>query len=87
MGIGHRNMMKKFMVIEKYKPGSFEAIYERHNLKGRMLPKGLHYLNSWINKDNNICFQLMESNNPELFSKWFSNWEDLIDFEIYPIDR
>ena len=78
--------MKTFMIIEKYKPGCFEAIYERYNLKGRMLPKGLHYLNSWINKDNNICFQLMESNNPELFSKWLSNWEDLIDFEIYPID-
>ena len=78
--------MKKFMIIEKYKPGCFETIYERYNLKGRMLPKGLHYLNSWLNKDNNICFQLMESKNPELFSKWFSNWEDLIDFEIYPID-
>ena len=78
--------MKKFMIIEKYKPGCFEKIYERYNLKGRMLPKGLHYLNSWLNKDNNICFQLMESKNPELFSKWFSNWEDLIDFEIYPID-
>jgi hypothetical protein len=78
--------MKKFMIIEKYKPGCFEAIYERYNLKGRMLPKGLHYLNSWVNKDNNICFQLMESNNPGLFSKWFSNWEDLIDFEIFPID-
>jgi len=78
--------MKTFMIIEKYKPGCFEAVYERYNLKGRMLPKGLHYLDSWISKDNHTCFQLMESNNPELLSKWFSNWEDLIDFEIYPID-
>ena len=74
------------MIFEKYKPGCIETIYERYNLKRRMLPNGLHYLNSWLNKDNNICFQLMESNNLELFSKWFSNWEDLIDFEIYSID-
>jgi len=78
--------MKKFIVIEKYKPGCFEAVYERYNLKGRMLPEGLHYLNSWVSKDKNICFQLMESNYLELFSKWFRTWEDLIDFEIYPID-
>jgi len=74
--------MKQSMIIEKYKPVCFETIYERNNLKGRMLPKGLHYLNSWLNKDSNICCQLMESNTLELFSKWFINWEDLIDFEI-----
>ena len=79
-------MMKKFMVIERYKPGCFDAIYERYALKGRMLPEGLHYLNSWINKEHNMCFQLMESDNPELFSRWLRNWKDLIDFEIYPID-
>jgi len=78
--------MKKYMVIEKYKLGCYKAIYERYNLKGRMFPEGLHYLNSWVNKDKNICFQLMESIDPELFPKWFKNWEDLIDFEICPID-
>ena len=51
-----------------------------------MLPEGLTYLNSWLNKNYNLCFQLMETDNPELFSKWLSNLEDLIDFEIYSID-
>ena len=78
--------MKKYMVIEKYKPGCFEAIYERYHVKGRLFPEGLHYLNSWVCKEQNICFQLMESNHLELFSRWFKNWEDFIDFELYPID-
>ncbi len=78
--------MKKYIVIEKYKAGCFEAIYERYNSKGRMLSEGLTYLNSWVNKENSICFQLMEANETELFYKWFKNWEDLVDFELYPID-
>lgn len=51
-----------------------------------MLSEGLTYLNSWVNKENSICFQLMEANETELFYKWFKNWEDLVDFELYPID-
>ena len=78
--------MKKYMVIEKFKPGCFEAIYSRFNEKGRMLPEGLYYLHSWVNKDNNICFQLMETNDESLFTKWIDKWKDLIDFEIFPID-
>jgi hypothetical protein len=74
------------MVIEHYKEGCIEKIYERYNSEGRLFPQGLHFLNSWVNKDKNICFQLMESNDPELFYIWFARWEDLIDFELYPID-
>lgn len=78
--------MKKYMVIEKYKDGCFDKVYERYNLSGRMLPNGLMYLNSWVNMEKNICFQLMESKEINLFFEWFKNWEDLVDFEIYPID-
>lgn len=78
--------MKKFMVVEHYKEGCFEEIYERYNRKGRSFPEGLYFLNSWVNKDKNICFQLMESNDEQLFSVWFENWKDLVDFDLYPID-
>ncbi|MGA7721667.1 MAG: DUF3303 family protein [Ignavibacteriaceae bacterium] len=78
--------MKKYMVIEHYKEGSIEKIYERYNSEGRLFPEGLHFMNSWVNKDKKICFQLMESNDQELFYIWFARWEDLIDFELYPID-
>ena len=78
--------MKKYMVVEKYKIGCFDKVYERYNNKGRMFPEGLYFLNSWVNQDNAICFQLMESNSEGLFYEWFQNWNDLIDFDLYPID-
>ena len=78
--------MKKYMVVEKYKEGCFEKVYERYNSRGRLLPEGLTYLNSWVNHEKNICFQLMESNDTELFYLWFRHWEDLVEFELFPID-
>ena len=84
--IEKNKIMKKYMVVENYKEGCFEKIYERYRSKGRLLPEGLYFLNSWVNKDKNICFQLMEANDEQLFYKWFERWHDLIDFELYPVD-
>jgi hypothetical protein len=78
--------MKQYMVIERFKDGCFDAAYERFHTNGRLLPDGLNYLNSWVNKDNNICFQIMETNNPELFEIWFKRWDDLVHFELIEID-
>jgi len=74
------------MVVEKFKPGCYDKIYARFDAKGRMLPEGLYYLHSWVNKENNICFQLMETNDEKLFNTWIENWKDLTDFEIFSID-
>ncbi|OJJ19138.1 hypothetical protein BKI52_20195 [marine bacterium AO1-C] len=78
--------MKKYMVVERFKPNCFEKNNERWNQQGRMLPEGLYYLNSWVNKEENICFQLMETNNPQLFDEWIEHWKDFTDFEVFPID-
>jgi hypothetical protein len=78
--------MKKYMVIERFKPECYEKVYERFDKKGRMLPEGLFYLNSWVNKELNLCFQLMESSNDGLFQIWIDKWIDLTDFEIISID-
>jgi len=51
--------MKQYMVIERFKDGCWEAAYERFNVEGRLLPKGLNYLNSWANRDRSVCYQLM----------------------------
>lgn len=78
--------MKKYMIIEYFKLGCFDAIYERCNQQGRLLPDGLHYLDSWVSKDKNVCFQLMETDDVALFPEWFRRWDDVIEFEVYPID-
>lgn len=51
--------MNKYMVIERFKDGCFDAAYDRFHIEGRLLPDGLHYVNSWVNRHDSICFQLM----------------------------
>ncbi|MBQ0749922.1 MAG: DUF3303 family protein [Roseovarius sp.] len=78
--------MRKYMVIERFKEGCCDAVYQRFETSGRLLPEGLSYLNSWTNRDRNICYQLMETRQPDLFDVWVSRWNDLVDFEIIPLD-
>jgi hypothetical protein len=77
--------MKLYMVIEHFAPGAKEKVYERFHRKGRMLPEGLHYLNSWLEKDGDRCFQLMETNDPHLLDVWFENWKDCGRIEVIEI--
>jgi hypothetical protein len=70
------------MVIESFRPGSKDKIYERFHQQGRMLPDGLVYLNSWLEKDGDRCFQLMETDNPALFEEWLGYWKDLVAMEV-----
>jgi hypothetical protein len=72
-----------YMVIEKFKDAS--AVYQRCREKGRMMPEGLKYLSSWIDRDFKTCWQLMETDNEELFRPWMDAWDDLMDFEIIPV--
>jgi uncharacterized protein DUF3303 len=74
--------MKSYMVVERFFPGCKEKIYERFHLKGRMLPDGLVYVNSWLETDGDRCFQLMETNDPSLFEVWLDNWKDLTAIEV-----
>jgi hypothetical protein len=48
-----------FMVIERYKNRDANAVYQRFRERGRMLPEGLKYIDSWVEPDYGRCFQLM----------------------------
>jgi len=75
-----------YMVIETFKPGQKEAVYERFHRLGRQLPEGLHYIDSWLEENGNRCFQLMQTENKKLFDLWISHWSDLVTFQIIPIE-
>ena len=77
--------MTKYMVIETHREGALEAVYRRFHKMGRMMPEGLHYLDSWLEKDGDRCFQLMETHDASLFPVWTKNWEDLTHFEVIEI--
>jgi hypothetical protein len=60
-------------------------VYERAAEKGRMLPPGLLYLDSWIDERLQKCFQLMETDDPNVLDEWMEEWSDLVRFEIVPV--
>ena len=74
--------MKQYMVVETFRPGCKEKIYERFHEQGRMLPEGLAYVNSWLEKDGDRCFQHMETDDPSLFKVWLEHWKDLVGMEV-----
>jgi len=74
-----------FMVVERFKNRDPKEIYRRFREKGRMMPEGLKYLDSWVEVNFHRCFQLMECDDPHLFQEWILQWQDLGEFEIIPV--
>ena len=75
----------RYMVVERFRPGAVTEVYRRFAEKGRMMPEGLQYVDSWIADDLTVCYQLMETDVFAHFVKWTRNWDDLTDFEIIPV--
>jgi hypothetical protein len=73
------------MVIERYTQGA-GPVYERAARRGRMLPAGLRYVDSWVEEGPlDRCFQLMETEDESLFDVWIAAWADLAEFEVVPV--
>ena len=50
-----------------------------------MMPEGLTYVDSWVEKGFDRCFQLMETDDQALLDAWIAEWDDLMDFEVIPV--
>ena len=74
-----------YMIIEKFHGGKVELIYERFEQRGRMMPDGLHYVNSWIDERLTVCYQVMETDAIEKLYEWIANRHDLADIEVIPV--
>ena len=74
-----------FMVIERFKNGDPRPVGERFKVCGRMLPEGVTYQASWIEKDGSRCFQIMEAPSLAALNVWVGRWDDLVDFDITPV--
>ena len=74
-----------YMIIEKFRPGKVKAMYQRFAEKGRMMPEGVNYVNSWIDEQLTTCYQVMETDNKEKIYEWIGHWDDLVDFEVVPV--
>jgi len=74
-----------YMVVEHFKNKDAVPVYRRFRDKGRMMPVGLIYVSSWVDQELGRCYQLMETDDHALLDEWMANWNDLIDFEVYPV--
>ena len=74
-----------YVIIETFHPNKVKQLYKRFEEKGRLLPEGVQYINSWINEDVTTCYQVMESESEEKLYDWIQNWIDLSDFKVIPV--
>ena len=74
-----------YMIVEHFKNGDPLPVYRRFRDSGRMAPDGLSYIGSWIDDKLTRCFQLMETDDASLLEEWMANWNDLVDFEVFPV--
>jgi hypothetical protein len=74
-----------YMVIERYRDGDPLPVYARFRERGRMLPDGLEYVDSWVTHDRGTCYQLMRTDDRGLFELWMKCWADLVEFDVVPV--
>ena len=53
-----------FMVIEHFKDGDAKPVYRRFRDRGRLMPDGLAYVDSWVDRDFTRCFQIVACADP-----------------------
>ena len=75
-----------FMVIERFEGNDMVPIYQRLEARGRQLPDGLIFVDSWIEANFSRCFQLMECDDARLLQEWVLGWRGTgASFEIVPV--
>jgi hypothetical protein len=75
-----------FMVIERFEGNDMVPVYRQVKEKGRQLPEGLDYVNSWVAADFSRCFQLVRCDDPALLQHWVLAWRGSgVTFEIVPV--
>ena len=74
-----------FMVVERFPAGKAAEVYRNFRENGRQQPEGLTYVNSWISVSLDVCFQLMECEDPALLQEWIARWEGYMQFDVIPV--
>jgi hypothetical protein len=74
-----------YLVIERFRNGDPVPVYQRFRDRGRLAPKGLTYVSSWITEDLGTCYQVMACEDRALLEQWMAAWRDIVDFEVLPV--
>jgi hypothetical protein len=73
------------MILERFRNGDPRPVYERFDQRGRMMPDGMRYVDSWVTDDLARCYQVVECDDRSSLEQWMSEWSDLVDFEVTPV--
>lgn len=76
---------KLFMIVEHFKNDDPLPVYRRLHEEGRMTPRGLTYLSSWVDRGFGRCFQVMQTSERALLDLWIRSWSDLVEVEVYEV--
>lgn len=75
-----------FMIVERFQNNDMVPIYRRLRDRGRQLPDGLEFVDSWIEANFARCFQLMRCDDARLLQEWVLSWRGTgASFEIVPV--
>jgi hypothetical protein len=74
-----------YMIVEHFKNEDPLPVYRRFRDRGRIAPDGLNYISSWVDENIKRCYQLMETDDRALIDLWIANWNDIVEFEVYPV--
>jgi len=74
-----------YMVVERFRDGDAVPVYRRFRDRGRLAPEGLRYVDSWVTDDLRRCFQIIECEDSQLLDQWMAQWNDLVEFEMFPV--
>lgn len=74
-----------YMIVEHFRNHDAKPVYQRFRARGRLAPAGLTYISSWVDVQFHRCFQLMEAEDRALLEEWMAHWDDLVDFEVFPV--
>jgi len=74
-----------YMIVEHFKNQDPVPVYRRFRDHGRLAPEAVRYVSSWVDENLARCFQLMETEDRKHLDDWLANWNDLVDFEVYPV--
>lgn len=77
--------MGLYMIVEHFKNEDPVPVYRRFRERGRLAPQGLTYISSWVDEKLTRCYQVMETENPELLNQWMAEWNDIVEFEVHTV--
>lgn len=78
--------MMLFMIIERFEGRDPLPVYRRLRERGRQLPDGLRFVDSWVEPNFDRCFQLMDCDDASLLQAWMLSWRGAgVTFEIVPV--